>query len=80
MLARLGVWTVGMSSGVELARARELGLLTGAIAVVANLACGLGSKAIEHEDVLETMAKASGNLERVIHHLVLETSSFQFDQ
>lgn len=80
MLARLGVWTVGMSSGVELARARALGLASGVIAVVANLACGLGPDAISHQDVLETMAKAALNLERVIYHLVLETSSFQLDQ
>jgi len=80
MLSQLGVWTVGMSSGVELTRSRELGLVTGAIAVVANPACGLGLNAISHEDVLKTMRNAARKLERLIHHLVLETRSFQVDQ
>ena len=80
MLSRLGVWTVGMSTGVELVRARELGLVTGAIAVVANPACGLANATISHANVLNTMRNAARKLERLIHDLVLETNSFQVDQ
>jgi purine nucleoside phosphorylase len=80
MLSRLGVSTVGMSTGVELRRAQYRGLISGALAVVANPATGLCDGPITHGEVLMTMEKAAQNLERLIFHLVLETNSFHVDQ
>lgn len=80
MLSRLGISTVGMSTGVELRRAQYRGLISGAVAVVANPATGLREGVITHGEVLIAMEKATQQLERLISHLVVETNSFQVDQ
>lgn len=80
MLSRLGVTTVGMSTGMEMARATQLKMPTVAVAVVANPAAGLGPGKISHLDVLDSMKKARGSLGSLLNHLVLETKSFQDDQ
>ena len=69
-LRRIGADLVGMSTVQEVIAARQMGMEVLAISVVTNLAAGLGKKALTHEEVLATAAKAGeklgGLLERVV--------------
>ena len=54
MLQRLGADAVGMSTVLEVIQARALGMEVAGFSCIANLAAGLSSTPLSHEEVLET--------------------------
>jgi purine-nucleoside phosphorylase len=66
MLRTLGADLVGMSTVLEVIAARHAGARVAAISVVTNLAAGLSTKALSHEDVLATGATAVERLGRLV--------------
>ncbi len=65
-LKALGADVVGMSSAWELDAAKELGLATHLVSVIANHACGLKEEALSHADVCAVMARSVGKIHEVI--------------
>jgi purine-nucleoside phosphorylase len=70
MLERLGADAVGMSTVPEVIVARAIGMRVLGISCITNLACGLTPIRLSHEEVLETAAKASVQLERIVAGVV----------
>ena len=54
MLQKLGADAVGMSTVLEVIQARALGMEVAGFSCIANLAAGLSSTPLSHEEVLET--------------------------
>jgi purine-nucleoside phosphorylase len=69
MLQKLGADTVGMSTVLEVIQARALGMEVAGFSCIANLATGLSSTTLSHEEVLET----SRNAAKDFSHLLEET-------
>lgn len=65
-LARLGADVVGMSTVPECVIARHAGLAVGVVAVVTNLAAGLGEGPITFEEAAAVGAAASNDLGRLL--------------
>lgn len=63
---RLGADVIGMSTIGEVLCARALGLEVAALSCVANMAAGVTSRPIFHEEVLETAMRASQDLRRLL--------------
>jgi inosine/guanosine/xanthosine phosphorylase family protein len=70
--ARLGADVVGMSTALECIIARHCGLKVGVIAVVTNLAAGLGSGPITEEEALRAGAEASERVGRIVRRFLAE--------
>jgi purine-nucleoside phosphorylase len=66
MLRRLGADVVAMSIAAEVKAAAEVGLPVAGIAVVSNLASGLGAERLGHEEVIAAGNRAEGALGRLI--------------
>jgi purine-nucleoside phosphorylase len=58
----LGADAVGMSTVLEVLAARQLGMRVAAIAAITNLAAGMGTKPLSHQEVLAHGKSSSGNL------------------
>ncbi|MCS7275036.1 MAG: purine-nucleoside phosphorylase [Candidatus Bipolaricaulota bacterium] len=67
---RWGADLVGMSTVPEVVAARHCGLEVLAISLVTNLAAGLGSDKLTHEEVLETTKRRENELARLLRELV----------
>ncbi|MHC4600423.1 MAG: purine-nucleoside phosphorylase, partial [Planctomycetota bacterium] len=70
MLRTLGADAVGMSTVPEAIAARHAGLRVLGFSMISNLAAGLSSKPLTHEEVLETGAKAGKTLGALIEALL----------
>jgi 5'-methylthioadenosine phosphorylase len=70
MLARLGATVVGMTGLPEVVLARELGLCYASLAIVTNVAVGLGGAPVDHDAVTEQSAKATALVTRVLRRAV----------
>ena len=62
MLQRLGADAVGMSTVLEVIQARALGLEVAAFSCITNLAAGISTTKLSHEEVLAIGAAAAGKL------------------
>jgi purine-nucleoside phosphorylase len=70
MLERLGADAVGMSTVVEVIAARARGMRCLGFSVVTNLASGLSASKLNHEEVLETARRVSGELGGLIEGVI----------
>ncbi len=66
MLQKLGADAVGMSSVLEVIQARVLGMEVAGFSCIANLATGLSSTTVSHEEVLETGRNAAKDFSRLL--------------
>ncbi|HVE78110.1 MAG TPA: purine-nucleoside phosphorylase [Gemmatimonadaceae bacterium] len=70
MLDRLGADATGMSTVPEVLAARALGMRVVGISCITNMACGITSGALSHDDVLETTRRVAGQFTGVVRELV----------
>lgn len=72
MLIRLGADAVGMSTVPEVIVARALGMRVLGFSCITNLACGLATAPITHDEVLETTARVATQLQQLVRGIVAE--------
>jgi purine-nucleoside phosphorylase len=70
MLDRLGADAVGMSTVVEVIAARARGLRCLGFSVVTNLASGISPGKLNHEEVMETAGRVTGDLGALIEGII----------
>lgn len=66
MAQTMGGDLVGMSTALEAIAAREAGLEVLGLSLVTNLAAGLGSSTLDHQEVLETGRNAAANMAELL--------------
>lgn len=66
----LGADAVGMSTVPEVIAARHMGVRVLGISCITNLAAGLQTEPLSHEEVMETTARAAGNFARLVTGIV----------
>lgn len=70
MAGRMGAHLVGMSTALEAIAARHAGMEVLGISLVTNLAAGVGSEALAHEEVLEAGRAAGPRISRLLAEIV----------
>jgi purine-nucleoside phosphorylase len=70
MLARMGASAVGMSTVPEVLVARAAGVRVLGISVITNLAAGLTTEPLRHEDVIERGRAAADSLARLLVRVI----------
>ncbi len=70
MLDRLGGDAVGMSTVIEVIAARARGLRCLGFSVVTNLASGISPTKLNHEEVMETAGRVTGDLGALIEGII----------
>ena len=70
LLRKLGADVVGMSTVPEVIAARHAGLRVMAFSCITNMAAGLSSNPLSHEEVIETTHATSGDLARFLEALL----------
>ncbi|MBN1336868.1 MAG: purine-nucleoside phosphorylase [Deltaproteobacteria bacterium] len=76
MLATLGADVVGMSLVPEVIAAAHAGVPIVAFGLVANLAAGLATDALEHESLTAAVASSSADLSRLLGRLIAAPTSW----
>ena len=66
MLQKLGADVVGMSTVLEVIQARALGMEVAGFSCITNLATGLSSTTLSHEEVLETGRNAAKDFSQML--------------
>ncbi|GEN79594.1 purine-nucleoside phosphorylase [Actinotalea fermentans] len=70
MAGRMGAHLVGMSTALEAIAARHAGMEILGISLVTNLAAGVGTEALAHEEVLEAGRAAGPRISRLLAEIV----------
>lgn len=70
MATVLGADLVGMSTALEVIAAREAGLEVLGLSLVTNLAAGIGTGELNHQEVLDTGTAAAGRISRLLADIV----------
>lgn len=70
MLRRSGADMVGMSTALEIIAARHMGVECMALSVITNLAPGVGTGGVSHEEVLQEGKEASARLQSLLAALL----------
>ena len=66
MCRALGGDALGMSTACEAIAARHMGLRVCGISCISNLACGMSSTPLTHEEVQETADRVSSKFTRLV--------------
>ena len=69
-MAWLGADAIGMSVVHEVLVARQIGMEVAGLAVITNLAAGIGTRRVSHEEVLEITRKVSGNFGKLLEEFI----------
>ncbi len=69
---RIGGTVVGMSTVQEVIAARHMGMRVAVLSLATNLAAGIATRPLTHEEVLEAGRAAHDRLERLVQHLIAE--------
>ena len=69
----IGADAVGMSTVPEVIQARHLGMEVLGLSTITNLAAGMGTEPLDHEEVLDMGQKVGENLKKLICAIVRET-------
>lgn len=80
MLRRNGADMVGMSTALEIIAARHMGVECLALSVITNLAPGVGSGGVSHEEVLQEGREASGRLQLLLASLLNDAALVDKDR
>ena len=72
MFERIGLDAVGMSTVPEVIAARASGMRVAGVSCVTNLACGITSSPIDHEEVLAVTREAGSRFESVVLEWIRE--------
>jgi purine-nucleoside phosphorylase len=70
MLERMGADAVGMSTAVEVIAARARGIRCLGFSVVTNLAAGISPKKLDHNEVMETATRVTGELTALLEGVI----------
>lgn len=70
MAGRMGAHLVGMSTTLEAIAARHVGMEVLGISLVTNLAAGVGTEALAHDEVLEAGRAAGPRISRLLAEIV----------
>ena len=73
MLRTLGADAVGLSTGCEAVTARHMGMKVCGISCITNMAAGIQSQPLNHEEVQETANRVKGQFEKLVTEAVGET-------
>ena len=65
MLQRLGADAIGMSTVLEVIQARALGLEVAGFSCLTNLAAGLATTDLSHEEIVETGKAGAASFSRL---------------
>ena len=69
-MAWLGADAIGMSVVPEVLVARQIGMEVAGLAVITNLAAGIGNRRLSHDEVLETTRKVSENFGKLLEEFI----------
>lgn len=70
MLERLGADAVGMSTVPETIVARAIGMRVAGVSCITNLACGISTIPLSHDEVLETTTRVARDFENLVSGFV----------
>ena len=70
MLERLGADAVGMSTVPETTVARAIGMRVAGVSCITNLACGISTVPLSHDEVLETTTRVARDFENLVMNFV----------
>jgi purine-nucleoside phosphorylase len=72
MLKRFGADAVGMSTVPEVVAARARGVRVVGISIITNVAAGLGTQALAHQEVLDTAERVKPQLADLVRGIVAQ--------